>query len=55
MPTKPTNAEIMSEKVMKSNPEFAKDALEAIINSPDCTDMRNALLDAGLVEKAENQ
>lgn len=50
MPTKPSNAEIMADAVMKSNPDFARQTVEAIIN--ETPELKKALLDAGLVKEA---
>lgn len=52
MPTKPTPAEIGAAKVLDQNPNFGHDALEAIIN--DVPELREALLDKGLVKEAAN-
>lgn len=52
MPTKPTTAEKNAAKVMKSNPNFGKDALEAIINETPV--LHDALLQAGLVKEVNN-
>lgn len=51
MPTKPTAAEIGAAEAMRKDPDFAKHALEAIIN--ETPTLRDALLKAGLVEEVE--
>lgn len=52
MPTKPSTYEINAYQTMRSNPNFAKDAMEAIIN--ETPQLAQALLDAGLVEEVKN-
>lgn len=52
MPSKPTPTVINADKTMKSNPQFGKDTLEAVIN--DVPELRDALLKAGLVEEVKN-
>lgn len=53
MPTKPTAAEIGAAEAMRKDPDFAKHALEAIINETPV--LRDALLKAGLVEEVERK
>lgn len=49
MPTKPTNVELGAAEAMRKNPQFGKDALEAVIN--EVPELRDALLERGLVEE----
>lgn len=49
MPTKPDN--LKAYEAMKKNPNFGKDALEAIIN--ETPTLRDALLKAGLVTEVK--
>lgn len=51
MPTKPSAVERGAAKAMEENPDFAKDALEAIIN--ETPELRSALLARGLVEEVK--
>lgn len=51
MPTKPRATELAAAAVMRKNPTFAKDALEAIIN--ETPELRDALLAQGLVEEVK--
>lgn len=52
MPTKPTAAELNAAKVMRANPNFGHDVLEAVIN--DTPELREALLREGLVEEVKS-
>ena len=47
MPTKPTQTELHAAEVARKNPDFGKDALEAVIN--EIPELRQGLLDQGLV------
>lgn len=49
MPTKPTEYEVNAAKVFANDPEFAKHAMEAVIN--ETPELRDALLARGLVEE----
>ena len=51
MPTKPSNETILADEVRRGNPNFAHDALEAIIN--DCPELASALLARDLVEEVK--
>lgn len=52
MPIKPTRQEIKAEEIMRKNPNFGKEALEAIIN--EMPDLCKDLLKKGLVEVVED-
>lgn len=47
MPRKPSNEVINAAKV-KLNPV---DVLTAVLNEPECSDLKHALIDAGLVKE----
>ena len=49
MPTKPNATVLGAMSAMEKNPDFGKDALEAIIN--ETPELSEALLKAGLVEE----
>lgn len=49
MPTKPKQAELKAAEYARKNPDFAKDALRAIIN--ETPELRDALLARGLVKE----
>ncbi len=51
MPTKPSAVELGAAEAMRKNPDYAKDALEAIIN--ETPELAEALLAEGLVEEVE--
>lgn len=51
MPVKPSAIERGAAEAMRKNPNFSKDALEAIIN--ETPELRDALLAKGLVEKVK--
>lgn len=51
MPTKPSAVERGAAEAMRKNPDFAKDALEAIIN--ETPELRDALLAKGLVKEVK--
>lgn len=54
MPTKPSAVELGAAKVMRENPNYGKDALEAILNeSPECHELKDALLEQGLLEEVK--
>lgn len=52
MPTKPDKITLNAAKVMKDNPNFAKDVVRTIINETPA--LRDELLKAGLVKEVEN-
>ena len=52
MPTKPSAAEVGAYEAMRKNPNFGRDALEAIIN--ETPELAEGLLRAGLVEEVKN-
>lgn len=49
MPTKPSDYEINASKVFAKDPDFARHAMEAVIN--ETPELRDALLARGLVEE----
>lgn len=51
MPTKPSTTIINASKVMKENPNFAKDVVRAIINETPA--LREELLKAGIVKEVD--
>lgn len=51
MPTKPSQYEINALKAMAKDPDFAKHAIEAVIN--ETPQLAQALIEAGLVEEVK--